>query len=401
MTGVSRPAAPAAATDWRAVLIVVASGVVAALQVGKGIIALPLLRTDFALDLEAAGWVISVFAFIGVFGGIPAGVMVNRFGDRLISLSGLLILAMGSLISALASSFALLLFARIIEGTGFLLVTVAAPALLQRMVAPRDRDLAFGLWSTFMPAGMAIALLSGAALSGWRVFWLVNAGLVVLAALFVAISVPRNDSAARRPAWDSLVRDAWSTIAAPGPLLAALIFALYAMLYLALASFLPILFAERLGASPTVAGMLSAIVVAANISGNLAAGMLLGRGTARWQPIAFAGLVMGLAGMAIFLAPLPPFAIFVLCLIFSGVGGLLPATILTTAPLLVSEPRLAPMSLGLVMQGSNLGQVVAPVTVGAAVDAAGWSAAAWPVGIAAGLALALTFALRGLSGMQR
>ncbi|MGE0007279.1 MAG: CynX/NimT family MFS transporter [Parvibaculaceae bacterium] len=395
------PAAPSGATDWRAVLIVVTSGVVAALQVGKAIIALPLLRTDFALDLGTAGWVISVFSVIGVFGGIPAGVLVNRFGDRFICLSGLLVIASGGLLSALAPVFSLLLVARIVEGTGFLLVTVAAPALLRRMAAPADRDLAFGLWSAFMPAGMAIALLCGSALTGWRSFWLVNAGLAALAVFLVAVTVPHRHGAPRQSAWTALVRDAWTTVTSPGPVLAALTFALYAMLYLALASFLPILFTERLQVSQPVAGVLSAIVVAANISGNLVAGMLLARGTARWRPVAFASLVMGLCGVAIFLMPLPVLVVFLLCLIFSGVGGLLPATVLAAAPLLVPAARLAPMGLGLVMQGSNLGQVVAPVTVGAAVDAAGWPAAAWPVGIAAALALLLAFYLRRFPAMRR
>jgi DHA1 family inner membrane transport protein len=69
--------------------MVVASGVIVALQVGKGIITLPALRSDFALGLEAAGWVISIFAFLGVFGGIPAGVAVNRFGDKFLCMAGL------------------------------------------------------------------------------------------------------------------------------------------------------------------------------------------------------------------------------------------------------------------------------------------------------------------------
>ena len=44
----------ATATDWRAVAVVVASGVIVALQVGKGIITLPALRADFGLSLGAA-----------------------------------------------------------------------------------------------------------------------------------------------------------------------------------------------------------------------------------------------------------------------------------------------------------------------------------------------------------
>lgn len=387
-------------TDWRAVAITVAAGVVAALQVGKGIIALPALRLDFALGLEAAGWVISIFAFLGVFGGIPAGMAVNRFGDRFICLWGLAVLAVGSLVSALAASFAWLLVGRTIEGIGFLLATVAAPALLRRIVTARDRDFVFGLWSTYMPAGMALALICAAGLSGWRGFWLVNAGLILLI-LAAALLIPRETGKIRQP-WAALTRDAWRTLTASGPVLIALVFALYSLLYFALASFLPILLGERLQVSPALAGILSAVVIAANVIGNLVAGTLLGRDiVARWLLIAAATVIMGLAGIAIFVAPLPPFVVFLLCVVFSGVGGLLPATAMTTAPLLAPEPRLTPMSLGLIVQGSNLGQMVGPVTVGAAVDAAGWPAASWPVAIAAILALFLTVLLRRFPAMRR
>lgn len=396
----ARPEDRPSATDWRAVTIVVVAGIVAALQVGKGIIALPALRVDFALGLEAAGWVISVFAFLGVFLGIPAGMLVNRFGDRFACLLGLAVLGLGSLMSALAPSFALLLIGRTIEGIGFLLTTVAAPALLRRIVAINDRDFVFGLWSTYMPAGMALALICGAALSGWRGFWLVNVGLILIT-LLAASLIPREMDRVGQPL-AALARDAWTTLMSPGPVLIALVFTLYSLLYFALASFLPILLGARMLVSPGVAGLLSALVIAVNILGNLAAGALLGRNlVARWLLFAIAVLVMGFSGIAIFLAPLPPLVIFLLCLVFSGVGGLLPATAMTTAPLLVAEPRLTPMSLGLIVQGSNLGQVVGPVTVGAAVDAAGWPAAAWPVAIAALLALFLSLLLRRFAPMRR
>jgi len=385
-------AARALRTDWIAAGIVVACGVVTALQVGKGVITLPALRTEFGLGLEAAGWILSVFALLGVVGGIPAGAAVSRFGDRRLLALGLLALAAGGLVGALAGSFGLLLGARVVEGLGFLLVSVAAPALLQRIAAARDRDLAFGIWSAYMPAGMAIALLLGAALAGWRPFWVANAVLAAAFVLLLLLLVPRGPAAAL--SWHAAGRDAVLTVTSSGPLLLAASFTLYNVMYFALVGFLPVLLAERMGVSVAVAGALSAVAVGANVLGNLAAGVLLGRGTARWALVAAACAVMALSGVAIFWLALPPTAVFLLCVLFSGVAGLLPASVIGGASLAAPRPDLGPMVVGLVMQGSALGQVVAPVVVGGAVDAAGWPAAAIPVAVAGLIGIAVAVRLR-------
>src|SRR3546814_16464124 len=67
--------------------------------------------------------------------------------------------------------------------------------------------------------------------------------------------------------------------------------------------------------------------------------------------------------------------------------------LLGAAPKLAPEPRLAPISLGLVIPGTNLGLLLGPVAVGSLVAAGGWEAAAIPVAAAGlpGAALALGF----------
>ena len=71
-----------AGTRWAAVLAIVGAGVVAALQVGKVIIAAPLLRRDMGLDLAAVGSLTAVFSVLGMVGGIAAGGVIARFGAR-------------------------------------------------------------------------------------------------------------------------------------------------------------------------------------------------------------------------------------------------------------------------------------------------------------------------------
>ena len=110
--------------------------------------------------------------------------------------------------------------------------------------------------------------------------------------------------------------------------------------------------------------------------------MLLARGWRRSTLIAIACASMALIALLIFRSGAPAMTIFLLCVAFSAVGGLIPATLLGSAPLLAPRP-LAAASVGLVMQGSNLGQVIGPVTVGAVIDRHGWPSAAWVV-VAAG-----------------
>lgn len=383
-------------TDWMVVTVVVACGVVAALQVGKVSIALPALRADLGLDLAAIGWVMGVFALLGVFGGIPVGVAVSRVGDRLLLMAGLLALALGSAAGAHAHSLSALLVSRTVEGAGFLLILVAAPAAIQRVTSEADRDIGFGYWGAFMPVGIALALLAGPLIEGWRMLWLANAVLAGATAALVFFVVPREAPQASIFSWFSVMQDARATATSRGPLLLSLSFALYALQYFAVVSFLPVLLVERMAISVAAAGALSAVAVGVNILGNLAAGELLSRGIPHWRLIAVASVAMGASGIGIFMPGTPHSFVFLLCMVFSGVGGLLPATVLGGAVQLAPAQRLGPISLGLTIQGNNLGQLIGPAAVGAAVQVAGWPAAAVLVGAAGVMGTALALGLRQL-----
>lgn len=391
---------PAPASDfrtrWAAVAIVVGCGVVAAMQVGKAAIAGPMLQSDLGLNLDALGWLTGIFAVLGVVGGIPAGVVIGSVGGRRALVGGLLATAVGAAVGAASPVYGWLLASRVIEGAGFLFITVAGPAVLQRqdMVRADRRDLAFALWSCFMPAGMAIAMLVGPLLGGWRSLWWACCGLVVAAAVAVLATVP-GDGPRAPLGWRAARRDAARVARARNPLLLAAVFACYSLMFIAVFSFLPVLLMERMQASWRTAGLLSALACAVNILGNLAAGHLLARGVARPLVLCAASVAMGAAALGIFLPLLPDAGVFLLCVVFSAVGGLIPATLLSSAPLAAPAAALTPIVVGLVMQGNNLGQIVGPIAMGGAIDAYGWHAAAWVVAAAALLAAASAAALPG------
>ncbi len=384
-----------ARTDWPAVFLAVGAGVAAAFQVGKAPIALPFIRAEMGLDLAAASWVLSVLALLGATAGGAMGSVVTRLGARRLLPVGLGLLAIASLLGSLSPDLAGLLASRALEGAGFMLVVISAPALITLLTRPDGRQMAFGLWGSFMPFGVAVSMMAapGLPLIGWRGLWQAMAVLLAVYAMVIQWRMPRPNVPAAT-ASDHVLRDIATTVKTPGPLLLAAAFIPYSAAYAALTGFLPTLLIERMGVSPGVAGMMAAAVAGSNIIGNLASGPALRLGLTRPTIMAAASAVIAATCLGIFLPGTPAPLAYGLFLVFAATGGLLPGCILGGASIYAPERRLVPVTLGLLMQGSNLGQLLGPVVVGAAVAAWGWPAASLVLVPATLIGVGLALALR-------
>lgn len=390
-SSVTAPATASPSRGYRAAVVnVVLASIVSALHVGKATIALPSLQQQFGGSLASLSAIMSVFPFVGVFGGIAAGLLVRRWGDRRLLIAGLVALGVASVAGAAADSFAVLLATRVAEGVGFVIVVVAAPAVLNRVTPPASRTVVFGLWSTFMPAGIALSMVVGPLLGGWRSGWLAAAVLTFAA----AAALPMTTSAGARddahaPRVGAALRD---VVASRATTLLALAFATYTVQFFAAMTFLPVFLMQRLGVSVGAAGLIAAAIVASCVIGNLTAGWLLARGARPGIVMAATSVAIGAAGAGLFAAATPAPVAVALGFAFSAIAGLLPATILACAPMSVPSPSLAPLGIGWVVQGNYLGQVIGPLAIGSIVGALGWSG-----GIALMIAAAVAGAALGLS----
>ncbi|MBJ9940682.1 MFS transporter [Burkholderia multivorans] len=390
-SSVTAPAAASPSRGYRAAVVnVVLASIVSALHVGKATIALPSLQQQFGGSLASLSAIMSVFPFVGVFGGIAAGLLVRRWGDRRLLIAGLVALGVASVAGAAADSFAVLLATRVAEGVGFVIVVVAAPAVLNRVTPPASRTVVFGLWSTFMPAGIALSMVVGPLLGGWRSGWVAAAVLTFAA----AAALPMTTSAGARddahaPRLGAALRD---VVASRATTLLALAFATYNVQFFAAMTFLPVFLMQRLGVSVGAAGLIAAAIVASCVIGNLTAGWLLARGARPGIVMAATSVAIGAAGAGLFAAATPAPVAVALGFAFSAIAGLLPATILACAPMSVPSPSLAPLGIGWVVQGNYLGQVIGPLAIGSIVGALGWSG-----GIALMIAAAVVGAALGLS----
>ncbi|HZH44114.1 MAG TPA: MFS transporter [Lysobacter sp.] len=367
-----------------ALAAVVFAGVVAALQVGKVPVAAPLLHARLGLDVGQIGALSSAIALLGVLASLPAGGVTAALGERRVLATGLGVLLAGAVSGAIADAFAALLIARIVEGLGFLAVVVAGAALIERIAAARARALAYAGWSCAMPAGIALAMVIGPHFADWRTLAWASAALAAVALVAVVTAV-RADRSGRRSEAGATAPALRAVLRRRRPQLLAVAFALYSLMFFALFSFLPFLLVQRLALDPVTAGTLSGLACAANLIGNLAAGVLRAR-FATATLIAAAAAIMAACALGIFLPLFGAWPTFALCVAFSAAGGLLPAAVLGSAADVSPTAAHVPVTMGLLMQGSNTGQALGPLAIGMLIAHAGWPAAGGAV-VAAGLAL--------------
>jgi len=347
-------------------LIVILAGVAAALHVGKLPPALPVLREAFALTLVEAGFLLSLVQFAGMTLGLAVGLAAGSWGLRRCLASGLLILSAASILGGFAHDATSLLILRGFEGLGLLLAVTPAPSLVRRLASGRNTDAMLGLWGAYMPFGTAAALLASPWLLhrfGWQpVWWLLAAPSLVMAAwVWSAVPPDVSEKSTAAAAWTARLQ---RTLSSRGAWLMALTFAVYSGQWIAVIGFLPSIYAQAAITGET-AGALTALAAAMNIVGNAGAGRLLQRGVAP-PALLYCGFAAMAAGAALaFMPALHAGAVvqYVAVLIFSMVGGLVPATLFALSVRLAPDGHTVATTVGWMQQLSALGQFTGPPLV--------------------------------------
>src|SRR5690625_1563361 len=393
---VKAPSSHPTPNNWFAVFVCVFSGVVCALQIAKLSIAAPFLVDDLGLDRSAIGALGSIFSLLGMIGGIPIATVALRTGLKRSVLIGMLAISICSFLPPLFPDLWLLCGLRVIEGLGFILVTVAAPTLVQAQVQLPYKNIAMSFWSCFMPIGIAFMMFGGTLFCYWLSIWFANGLIAASAFFFVLLYVPSPLDEGAPLSFKQMKVLLLAVLKTPAALRIALIFSCYNLMYFAFYNFLPLLIVEKLQLSHFFAGIITGCAAIANIFGNLAAGLLLSKGASRRQVFTAAFIMMSFMGWFIFSWGMNPWWVGVAAVLFAGTGGMLPTAVLSSAPVVAPMALAIPITLGLYMQGSNLGQVLGPLMTGLGTEHFGWSAAG-PVFILLGLAGLGLVLLRRLS----
>lgn len=364
---------PLVRTHWPLVLVSVACGVLAAMQVGKVPLALPAIRDEFSLGLASGGFVASLLNLVSALFGFAAGLSADRMGHRRAILIGLLVLAAGSVGGGLASTVGWLYAARFAEGAGFMMIIVSAPALIARATTPEHRRIALGAWGTYMPAGMAIILIGAPFVLqsiGWRGLWLVSGGVLVGFALLFRIAT-RN---APPPLPPRRLKDALPVLKSPGAWLLAVTFTCYTVQWTGLMTWLPTILFDDMNLSPPTVALLTAGAVAISVFGNLISGWVLQKGAPHALMLLMGHVGMGSGAWALFQTDLDTTVRLVAVFSFSFLGGAVPSSMFSSVLHHVPSPSLAGTANGMLVQGNNIGSFTGAPLLGAlAAGAASWT----------------------------
>ncbi|CAB4757029.1 unannotated protein [freshwater metagenome] len=341
-----------------------------ALGYGMIIPAIPLFAKTFEVNNAQIGAIISAFALARFAMGLPAGKLIDLFGERRVQTTGLLIVAISTFASGLANSYWQLLTYRALGGIGSVMFSVSASSLLMRSVDDSIRGRA---QSTFN-GGFLIGGIAGPAVGGilsiisLRVPFFAYAFTLICAAFVTSFFLAENQLGKsitnnQDPSDRILLRDALKSY----PYIAAMAISFLSnwVLFGLRNSILPLFAKENLGASNTTLGL--GFTIAAVVQG--IALVYVGK-LSDFRGRKFA-LMLGsftlLSGVATIIISSHWWYYF-LAMVFFGIGGAFEGT---AASAVVGDlfGGKGGRVIALFQMAGDFGNIVSPVLLGWLVDA--------------------------------
>lgn len=134
-------------------------------------VALPQMQADFGTGPSGAQWIVNAYLLpLGAL-VLMGGALGDHFGRKRVFQAGLGVFAASCLLAAVAWSFPILLFARVLEGLGAAMIAPTSLAILAEAFSGSDRGRAVGTWAGAGAAAGAVAPVAGGWIvdvAGWR-----------------------------------------------------------------------------------------------------------------------------------------------------------------------------------------------------------------------------------------
>jgi EmrB/QacA subfamily drug resistance transporter len=183
-------------TRWIALMVLCLGDLMIVLDTTIVNVALPSIRTDLAFSETTLVWVVN--AYMLTFGGflLLGGRLGDLYGQRRLFLIGIALFTLASLACGLATSQAMLIAARAVQGLGGAIVSAVALSLIMTLFTePGERARAMGFFGFVMAGGGSVGVLLGGVLTdglSWHWIFLVNLPIGVLVAGLAMALLPAD-----------------------------------------------------------------------------------------------------------------------------------------------------------------------------------------------------------------
>jgi EmrB/QacA subfamily drug resistance transporter len=166
------------------------------------VVALPNMQQRFDAGLTGLQWVVDAYALTLAALILTAGALADRYGRRIVFMTGVVLFTLASLLCGFAWSITALDVARGLQGLGGAALFATALALIGHEYRGPDRFGALAAWGATIGAAVACGPLIGGILTdglGWRWIFFVNipVGVFAFAVALTQIAESRDEGARR------------------------------------------------------------------------------------------------------------------------------------------------------------------------------------------------------------
>jgi ACS family glucarate transporter-like MFS transporter len=138
------------------------------------------IATEFNLSPIQLGYLFSSFLWTYVICLIPMGIIVDRFGTRLVNAVGITVWSLAMFLTGQAAGFGTMIASRLVMGAGESTSFPAGNRVIREWMPARDRGFAMSIFNTgsyFGPALGSLVIGSLIAMLGWRMTFYVCGGI--------------------------------------------------------------------------------------------------------------------------------------------------------------------------------------------------------------------------------
>lgn len=315
----------------------------------------------------------SLAIFPAIILSIPGGLLVDRFGARIIGTASLAVMILGTIIVAMGNSYWVLSIGRLVIGLGATVIVVALPKIITTWFAGHEIGLAMGVYHTAFPLGTILVLNFTGILAysmGWKVPIWISAVLCAVALLLFIILIRDKKSEQLETQTSgnliTLIKEAGWKIWCVG-----ISWALFGAATISYFTYAPDYFISS-GKDVALAGLISSAPMFGSIILATLVGMMVDRLGKKWLFV-----LIGLIGIALMLFLIPRFTNYAALLALSmGIFIAMFTPAIFAMPADILPERVRGIGFGIILTCQGLGNALGPAIAGILRDNTGnywWS----------------------------